>query len=360
MFGIALAASAALATPVAGALGYRRIRQARNARLMRIDTQNGIDERGFVRIGGLDHWISIRGEDLGNPVMLEIHGGPGASNAPYGARTRAWEKHFTIVRWDMRGTSKTLGRTGVDGQGELSFDRLYQDALEVTRHALARLGVDQVILVANSFGSVFGLRLARRHPELYSAYVGTDQNINDGVLDDSVRQALLARLRAAGKSKDVAVVERMGPDRTAWTAEQFSAYAKLVVTSDPLTFDTMKTVVVRSLLFSPLHSLRDVKYFFKGMKLSEQIVPATAAFDDWADGTTFDLPFFIFQGDQDVLTAPELAKRFFDDVQAPVKDFALIRGAAHFASFRQPEQFLDLMLTKVRPVVTGRRSVAVG
>ncbi|MEW2034246.1 alpha/beta hydrolase [Streptomyces roseifaciens] len=326
---------------------------------MRIDTSNGIDEQGFVRIGGIDQWISIRGEDLDNPVMLEIHGGPGSSHSVYGPRTRSWEKHFTIVRWDMRGTGKTLGRTGADGQGEIGFARLYEDALDVTRYVRNRLGVGRVVLVASSFGSVFGLRLARRHPDLYSAYVGTDQNIHDAGRDDSAHRALLARLHAAGKRKEAAAVEGMGRDARAWTAEQHAAYAKITATSDPLTFATMKTVVMKSLWFSPLHSLRELGDLAKGMKLSAKLLPETAAFDDWADGTRFGLPFFIFQGDRDVLTPPEHAKRFFDAVQAPVKGFALIDDASHFASFRRPEQFLNLMLTKVRPVVTdGAASVA--
>ncbi|GAA0659997.1 hypothetical protein GCM10010193_08610 [Kitasatospora atroaurantiaca] len=94
----------------------------------------------------------------------------------------------------------------------------------------------------------------------------------------------------------------------------------------------------------------------KGMKFSEQLIPETAAFDDWADGTRFELPFFVFHGDQDVFTTPELARRYVDDVKAPVKAFALIEGASHFAAFRHPEQFLNLMLTKVRPVVTASAS----
>lgn len=52
--------TAALATPIAGALGHRRLRQAAGARQMRIEAPNGIDERGYVRIGGIDQWISIR------------------------------------------------------------------------------------------------------------------------------------------------------------------------------------------------------------------------------------------------------------------------------------------------------------
>ncbi|WNM47433.1 alpha/beta hydrolase [Kitasatospora sp. CM 4170] len=353
-----LAASAALAAPVAGLLGHRRVKQLRNAGLMRIDRPNGIDEQGFVRIGGIEQWISVRGEDLANPVLLEIHGGPGSSNAAFGPRTRAWEKHFTVVRWDQRGAGKTLARSGAEGQGELSIARLHEDAVEVTEYVRTRLGVERVVLTAHSFGSVIGLRLARQRPDLFSAYVGTDQNLLDGGRDRSAHHALLDRLRTAGKRKDLAAVERLGTDPGTWTAEQYSTYARITATSEPRTADALKRVVLASLWFSPLHGLRDFGVLGEGMKLSAQIVPETAGYDDWADGTVFDLPFFVFQGEHDPYTPPALARRFVADVQAPVKDFALIPDAGHFAAFRYPDRFLELMLAKVRPVVTDRRPVA--
>ncbi|MFB7977732.1 alpha/beta fold hydrolase [Streptomyces vinaceus] len=357
-----LAASAALlATPVAGLLGHRAVRRAANARLLRIDGPNGIDEQRFVRIGGIEQWISIRGEDTGNPVMIEIHGGPGASHSVHAARTRAWEEHFTVVRWDMRGAGKTFGRSGARGQGEMSFQQLYEDALDVTRYARERLGADRVVLVASSLGSVFGLRLARSHPELYSAYVGTDQNILDAGRDTSVHEALLARLRAAGKHKDAAAAEELGRAPQPLTADQRAAYDKLTVSSDPLTLDTLKRVVLGSLWFSPLHSLREIGQYFAGMKFSARLTPALAAFDDRADGTRFELPFFVFQGDRDVITPAERARSFFDEVEAPVKEFALIEDASHFAAFRHPDRFLHLLRTRVRPVVTdGSRSCRPG
>ncbi|MET8630995.1 alpha/beta hydrolase [Kitasatospora sp. NPDC004669] len=345
--------AAALATPVAGLLGYRQLKRARLTKQLRITTPNGIDESGFVRIGGIDQWVSIRGEDLRNPVILEIHGGPGASNLVFIPRTRSWERHFTIVRWDMRGAGKTFAAAGPAGQGEMSLDRLQQDALEVTEHVRARLGLPKVLLVANSFGSLLGLRLARSHPELYSAYVGTDQNVIAGERDSSAYHALCDRLRQAGKRKELSAVTAMGPDATAWNAHQWAEHAKIAVTSDPLTFDTMKTVVVRSLWFSPLHTLRGLRAYMKGMSFSEQLGPQALAINEWAEGTAFSLPFFIFQGDSDMLTPPEPARRFFDDVTAPAKEFALIRDASHFSSFRHPDQFLDLMLTKVRPAITS-------
>ncbi|MCJ1679159.1 alpha/beta hydrolase [Streptomyces sp. APSN-46.1] len=349
-----ISAAGVLAVSGAGLFGHRALRRSRNARLMRIDSPDGIDEQGFVRIGGIEQWISIRGEDRSNPVIVEIHGGPGATNSPYGMRTRSWERHFTIVRWDMRGAGKTFGRGGPEGQGETTFDRLYEDAVEVTHHARRRLGVERVLLLANSFGTTFGLRLARDHPELYSAYVGTDQNVHDGGRDTTGYRALLERLRAAGKTKDVAAVEAMGSGRHRWTAKQRATYDRLCTASDPLTLDTLKRVVLGSMWLSPLHTLRDLRDFFKGQRFSERITPGTAAFDDWADGTVFELPFFLFQGDSDVITPTERARAYFDDVEAPVKEFALIENSSHWAAFRHPEVFLDLLLTHVRPALTDR------
>ncbi|MEU0008980.1 alpha/beta hydrolase [Streptomyces sp. NPDC006314] len=334
-------------------LTYRAFKRRTHAKKLRITTPNGIDESSYVRIGGIDQWISIRGEDLANPVILEIHGGPGASNLVFTPLTRAWERHFTIVRWDMRGAGKTFAAGGPAEQGEMTLDRLHEDALEVTEHIRARLGVAKVLLVANSFGTVTGLRLARSHPELYSAYVGTDQNIIAGGRDTSSYEALLARLEKAGKKRERAKVAAMGPDRSAWSGHEWAEYAKTVVTTDPLTYDTMKTVVIRSLWFSPFHNLRGLRTYMKGMNFSEQLGPQAITIDERAEGTTFRLPFFLFQGDSDVLTPPEPARRFYEEVTAPVKDFALITGASHFASFREPDQFLKLMLGKVRPVVTG-------
>ncbi|MFC8535795.1 alpha/beta fold hydrolase [Streptomyces sp. NPDC057249] len=355
---IATSAVSLLAVPTAGLLGHRALKRFRSASLMKIDSTNGVDEQGFVRIGGIDQWIAVRGEDLTNPVVLELHGGPGASTAIFGPRTRSWEKYFTIVRWDMRGTLKTLGRRGAGRQGEMSFERIYADAAEVTDHIRSRLGVDKIVLLGHSYGSAFGLRLAREFPERYSAYVGTDQNIHDCGRDDSVHQALLTRLRASGKRKELTAVERLDDDKHRWTDRERAMHAKLLATSDPLTLATMKKVVMGSLWLSPLHSLRELRHFVRGMSLSEQVTAGTSAFDDWADGTDFEIPFFLFQGEKDVLTPPDLARRFFDDVRAPVKAFALIEDCSHFAAFRRPERFLELLLAHVRPAVTADESAS--
>ena len=51
-----------------------------NAR--KIVTPNGVERLEALRIGGIDQWVSVRGADRKNPVLLHIHGGPGYISIP--------------------------------------------------------------------------------------------------------------------------------------------------------------------------------------------------------------------------------------------------------------------------------------
>lgn len=62
-----------------------------------------IDEKGFVRIGGMDQWVRIKGSSCANPIIVLIHGGPGNPTTPFAdAVYQPWERHYPIVQWDQR------------------------------------------------------------------------------------------------------------------------------------------------------------------------------------------------------------------------------------------------------------------
>jgi proline iminopeptidase len=52
------------------------------AEARRIVTPDGIERLETVKIGGIDQWVSVRGKDRRNPVLLHIHGGPGYISIP--------------------------------------------------------------------------------------------------------------------------------------------------------------------------------------------------------------------------------------------------------------------------------------
>src|ERR1017187_2520905 len=100
-----------------------------------ITTPNGIDESSFVRIGAIEQWVTIRGEDRHDPVLLFLHGGPGDVTNPWSfAFFALWQRHFTVVQWDQRGAGRTLGRSGASSASTVTVDRIVRDGIELAEY----------------------------------------------------------------------------------------------------------------------------------------------------------------------------------------------------------------------------------
>lgn len=46
-------------------------------------------------------------------------------------------------------------------------------------------------------------------------------------------------------------------------------------------------------------------------------------------GIAFEIPVFIIQGSEDLLTIPGVAKRYFDTIVAPQKEYIVVANAGH-------------------------------
>ena len=114
---------AAAAGAVASYLAYRHD--------VRIDTAKGIDEAGYLKVGGIDQWVQIRGDDRDNPVLLWLNGGPGFSTIPSTFGFREWEKRFTVAMCDQRGEGKTFARSGTSVKDTMTIDQMTRDGIEV-------------------------------------------------------------------------------------------------------------------------------------------------------------------------------------------------------------------------------------
>jgi pimeloyl-ACP methyl ester carboxylesterase len=334
-----------------GGITYRKVRQTRIARMLKITSPNGISEERFVRIGGVDQWIQIRGEDRNNPILLVLHGGPGWPNATFTQPLRPWEEHFTIIQWDHRGTGKTLSRNGKASLSEMTFDQRVSDAIELTEFLCQYLGQDKVVLLAESMGTMTGLPLVQRRPDLFSAFVATDLYVNT-VHNETIKyQMTMERLRALGDKKGLATLEAIGADPTRWDLQAWNVNMALAFKTNIPTPNLDRKLLFPLVLTSPIYTLKEIATLLKGFQSSTaMMLPEILAFNAWDLGTTFNVPFYLFQGEEDVITVTGLAKEYFDKIEAPEKNMALIRDAGHFAAFSQPDRFLAELLEHVRPV----------
>lgn len=342
-----------LALALVSALVYRATLQRRIARSLVIRTTDGITEGRFVRIGGIEQWIQIRGEDRKNPVLL-IVSGHGLSMSAFTPLLRSWEQHFTVVQWDRRGTGKTMSRSGKAGSETWTLDLLTEDGLRVVRFLCQHLRQEKVILVGHSQGTAIALSMVKQWPDLFHAYVGTGQIVDMQRNEALSYETAIEHARTANDAKALKGLERIGAPPylqvKTWLVKQrwsMNAASEMAV---------WQSLFPRMVLSAPCYSLRDVYYAFTGVLfMSQKFYNDYMAFDARSLGA-FETPFFIFQGDSDVLTPTALAQEYLATVVAPVKALALLKGGGHMALLTQPEQFLQSLLMHVRAVVFANAS----
>ena len=122
-----------------------------------------------IQIGGIRQWISIKGTNKKNPVILFLHGGPGNSAMSYADKfTFELQKHFVVVQWDQRESGKTAKLSPTDKPITVSL--MESDAIEMIGYLRKRFNQDKIFLMGHSWGGFLGLRIAVNHPELLQGY----------------------------------------------------------------------------------------------------------------------------------------------------------------------------------------------
>ena len=324
----------------------------RNAQQYAISSAKGIDEASFVTVGGIEQWITIRGWDRDNPALLFLHGGPGDVTNPWTfALFAPWQKHFTVVQWDQRGAGRTLRKSGRAVAPTISVDRMVQDGIELTEYLRKHLGKEKIIIVAHSFGSILGLRMAKARPDLFYAYVGTGQ-VADSTRSSSVAyDALLKKAKAVDDQRAIEELSHVGPPPYE-SSDGFRVqhkWANAFEGADEFLYGTLGLTLV-----APGNSVQDINDSVEGQMLSaDRLVPQTKSIGPAELGLEFSIPIFVFQGEQDFTTPTALARHYLESIKAPRKAFVPISGGGHFAVFVHSDQFLQELVGRVRPLAVG-------
>jgi len=338
---------ALLAIAVVALLVLRVHRQNIIAKAIAIHTVNSVDEARYVKIGGIDQWIQIRGRDRENPAILCLHGGPGGSWLGNTTVFLPWEKEFTVVQWDQRGTGKTLKATGRSVAKTMSVDRMAQDGIEVSEFLRNHLHKDKIILLGFSWGSLLGIHMVKQKPDLFYAYVGTGQVTNMPKAQQLSYAYVLDKARAANDSWTLGKLKSIGPppfDNMQKITAFFQVLRNYECESD--------RNVPAGALTAPNYTLRDIYNLFRGFaqvptfKVYNEMLSADLAML----GLDFRIPIFIIQGADDERTQAILAKSYFEKITAPHKEFVLIEGGGHFVALSMADRFLDELVTRVRPM----------
>ena len=290
----------------------------------------GINESMYVDINGSRQWINIYGQNLDNPVLLYLHGGPGSSTSTLDyAFTRKWSDVYTVVTWDQRGCGKSYDKSRRE---TITAETMMADGVAMTEFLRKHMNVEKITLLGHSWGSYFGANLALERPDCYEAFIGTGQFIDNNENEKRLYEAALEWSKDDPEGREI--VERWYPNRNAGL--DFLALRNEILKR--YGYDMMKDGtdynVFFTALFNPNYSLKD--YMTVLGNVDDSFEPYYVFWDSEGFRNMsllgrydYAMPFYNINGDMDYQTNFELACEYFQHVNAPAKQLFVMKNATH-------------------------------
>ncbi|BDU20786.1 alpha/beta hydrolase [Dyella sp. GSA-30] len=354
---IALGAAACVAQADDNANKAFTQQQARDiiAESRKIVTPNGIDALIKVKINGTEQWLSIRGKDKRNPILLFIHGGPASPDMPLAYTFQTpWEDYFTVVQWDQRGAGKTYAANDPKTIAPtLTIDQMTDDAEAVVRYLQQTYHKQKIFLLGHSWGTVLGVRLAQRHPDWFYAYIGVGQVVNVQQNETIGYRFALDQAKVDNNTKAIAELTRLAPypgkegsldiERIGTQRRWLSYYGGLAYGRTSFAFDSNAEEL------APEYSDKDLDAIGAGSLLSLNHLLKPLSLIDLSHDTHFDCPVLLFTGRHDYAVSHELAAQWFATLSAPYKRLVWFEDSAHMVMQEQPGRFLVHLVNDARP-----------
>lgn len=319
-----------------------------------------VQEQGYIPLNGIEHWLTVQGDDCRNPVLLFIHGGPGNPMSPFAEKVYGdWARHFTLVQWDQRGAGRTYARNLPVRELEpeefertpLTLALMAQDGIAVAEYLQRRLGHAKLILTGSSWGSALAVEMAHQRPDLFHAYLSVAQLV--GPADLQASYALAAqRASELGDAAAQATLQRLGPPP--W--------------KDPRSFGQLRRLIrgYEARRTEPGPAWRPAPAY-----ATPEDEAALEAGEDFsflkfvgyrADGmlwrldlatqrTQFKLPVILVQGEEDLLTPPAVTRAYFERLTAPYKKLVTVPRAGHDPNGPLLATQLQLLKDEITPLV---------
>ena len=306
----------------------------------RLRLPDGVREKVYVKLGGYEQYISIRGENDINPVVIFLHGGPGSPSG-FLSYTTLLEGDYTFIQWDQRGCGRTYYQSP---DAPLSLNYLLGDLDDLVDYAVARFH-QPVFLVGHSWGTVLGIEYALKNPDKIAGYIGIGQ-MTDAIESGRLQaEAAVSAARTAENEADAEQIEELYMTKNEFGDENFDyeLFTELMQLEihylDPDAKDPTLTA-----LFSPDFGWNDLRYQLLLMSDSKghftRQMPLMELLPAFVPPASLDVPSAFIGGQKDYVCSTVLAKKYAVELGSP---FYEIDNLGHAPMFDDPKVFAETL-----------------
>jgi pimeloyl-ACP methyl ester carboxylesterase len=292
----------------------------------------------YISIGGLEQSILIRGENVNNPLMLFLHGGPGTAQIGFAPKFQGdLEKNFIVVNWDQRGAGLSYSK---DIRIEdITIENMANDTVELIEYLLKRFNQPKLYLVGHSWGTILGLLVTKKVPNLIYAYIGIGQvvNMKEGEkisYDYTIRKA--KNLKNKKALKELMRVEFNPADlkylrvQRKWLTKFGGSFIGI----------TKYNLIYSNILFATEYTMKDWMSYIKAGKFSLYALWNQVLDINFLEtAPKLDIPIYFFAGKHDFQTPFQLVEQYFHTLKCPNKELIWFENSGHLLNYEEYQKF---------------------
>ena len=307
--------------------------------------EHAIAEIQSISLGGFEQSVLLRGNDRRNPILLYVHGGPGAAQMPI-ARSYSdeLEKHFVVAHWDQRGAGASCA--GVDWK-TLSLDRIVNDTIELAE----KLGAGKrIFILGHSWGTLVGVLAVQRRPDLFYAYVGTGQLVHRDRQEQISYDWVVAQAHAASDSEALRELATIHPPYTTQAEFKLQRHWLSVYHGDVYQYEREDALFTTELI-APEYSLpMKIRYQHCFDTSLEYLLKDRLNVNLLRDVPRLQVPVFFFLGRHDFNTPTPLVEEWAAQLEAPHVEIVWFKDAGHSLGMEVPQEFQARLIEKLLPL----------
>ena len=314
----------------------------------RICSGNGIDEKLYVNINGHYQYVFIRGKDVNNPVILNLHGGPACPDALF---TYEFAKEivdeFTYVSWDQRGCGRTYYKNKhIEPKNESTdFEQAIKDVDGLVNYLCKRFKKEKVVIMGHSYGSLLGASYVAKYPERVERYIGVGQSISVKDTEEMNYNEACHLLKNDKKKIDELEMtyQRL---KECFNLENLMKFKRLTVPCFVADMPELKqTNQIKLILSSPDLSFNDIRWLMGMLNLkthyirNKKLLDYTLSANIYDIGKEYFVPMYFISGEYDKKCRVDVLKKYYDYIVAPNKKLVIIEKCGHSPQIAEPVLF---------------------
>ena len=302
-------------------------------------------EKNFIEIGGIRQGFFIRSENLNNPVLLFLHGGPGSPELPYSVvyeSPERLEKYFTVCYWEQRGAGMSFSKSVEPST--MTVAQMVEDARQMTNYLQSRFKQEKIYLVGHSWGSYLGIKIIEKIPENYLAYIGIGQISNQAESEKLAYDHLLKLVAERDDRNALEKLKQFDKKAPEFPSDDYMMNSRGMMNKYGIGIAhqniSMLNLIMNVMLFKG-YTLSEKIDYTKGSLFSLQLFDNAKNDNLFESSPSFDIPVYIVQGKHDYVTSYALALEYLDAIDAPAKVFYSFENSAHSPNLEEPEKFVQ-------------------